>query len=464
MVTDMTDFCVDGTTPLSEHGMPQDEPFAPVQRPAFRESLRFWFKLGWISFGGTAAHIAIMHDDLVEKKRWISNASFLHALSHCMLLPGPEAQQLAIYIGWKLHGKWGGVVAGTLFVLPSMFVLLALSVIYVQLGNLPWIAAMFNGLKPAVIALVIIALHRVAKRALRGPVQSGVAAAAFVCMFFFDVSLLLVMLGVVVLGIVLGRLWPGLLHRPSEAGAEEDERGYFISLNSVTPEPAPLLKPAAKLTSIVLLLWLLPLTAFYFFAGDFHFWKTLVLFFTKTAFVTIGGSYTVIPYVAQVTVSKLHWLTSSQMTDGFALAETTPGPLIIVVAFVGFMAGYNHFHGSPWMGTLGLLATTFYTFLPCFLFVFAGAPLVEQTRGKPTIQGVLQLITAVVVGAILDLTLFLGKAVIFPSGTVTLRQLDAISLGWVVLSLVLLRRFKPNVIYLILLSIGVGLIRYLSGL
>jgi len=460
----MTDFWVDGATPLSEPGMSRDKPFAAVQRPTFREALRFWFKLGWISFGGTAAHIAIMHDELVQKKRWISNGRFLHALGHCMILPGPEAQQLAIYIGWKLHGKRGGIIAGTFFVLPSMFVLLALSVIYVRLGNLPWIAAMFNGLKPAVIALVTIALHRVAKRALRGPVQSGVAVAAFACIFFFNFSLLLVMLGAIVLGIIFGRLWPGVLHRPSEAGAQEDEGGYYISADSATPEPAPLLKPAAKLASIVLLLWLLPLPAFYFFVGDFHFWKNLVLFFTKAAFVTIGGSYTVIPYVTQVVVSKMHWLTSSQMTDGFALAETTPGPLIIVVAFVGFMAGYNHFHGSLWMGTLGLVATTFYTFLPCFLFVFAGAPLVEQTQGRPMIQGVLGLITAVVVGAILDLTIFLGKAVIFPSGRVALRRLDAISLGWAILSRVLLRRFKLNVIQLILLSVGFGLIRCLLDL
>jgi chromate transporter len=460
----MTDFCVEGTAPLLDPGIPHDNPVATVQRPPFKEALRFWFKLGWISFGGTAAHIAIMHDELVQKKRWISNGRFLHALSHCMVLPGPEAQQLAIYIGWKLHGKRGGVVAGTLFVLPSMFVLLALSLIYVKFGNLPWITAMFNGLKPAVIALVVIALHKLARRALRGPVQSGIAAVAFACMFFFDVSLLLVMLGAVALGIILSALTPGLLHRPSAVNAEEDEEGYYISRHSVTPDSVPLLKPAAKLASIVLLLWLLPLPAFYFFVGDFHFWKSLILFFTKTAFVTIGGSYTVIPYVAQVAVLKLHWLTSSQMTDGFALAETTPGPLIIVVAFVGFMAGYNHFHGSLWMGTLALVATTFYTFLPCFLFVFAGAPLVERTQGKQTIQGVLGLITAVVVGAILDLTLFLGKAVIFPSGTVTLRQLDAISLVWVILSVALLQRFKLNLLYLILLSIGFGLIRYLLGL
>jgi chromate transporter len=177
--------------------------FDAVQRPSFREALQFWFKLGWISFGGTAAHIAIMHNDLVEKKRWISNASFLHALSHCMILPGPEAQQLAIYIGWKLHGKRGGIIAGTFFVLPSMFVLLALSVIYVRFGNLPWIVAMFNGLKPAVIALVVVALQRVARRALRGVVPCVVAAAAFAVMFFFDISLLLAMFSAIVLGIVL---------------------------------------------------------------------------------------------------------------------------------------------------------------------------------------------------------------------------------------------------------------------
>jgi chromate transporter len=437
---------------------------AAVQRPSFMAALGFWCKLGWISFGGTAAHIAIMHSELVEKKRWISNRRFLHALSHCMILPGPEAQQLAIYIGWKLHGKRGGVVAGTLFVLPSMFVLLALSVVYVRFGSLPWIAAMFSGLKPAVIALVMVALLGIARRALHGPVQSAVAVATFASMFFLDVSLLVVMLGAVVFGIVLGKLRPGLLCPPNDASAEEDEEGYYIGRSSVATEPPPLLKPALKLTASILLLWLTPLMLFYFLVDDFHFWRDLALFFTKTAFVTIGGSYTVIPYVAHVAVSKLHWLTKFQMMDGFALAETTPGPLIIVVAFVGFLAAYNHFHGSLWMGTLALLATTFYTFLPCFFFVFAGAPLVERTRNKPMIEAVLGLITAVVVGAILDLTLFLGKAVIFPSGVVALKQLNAISLGCAMLSLLLLQRFKLKIIPLILLSIGFGLIRYFIGL
>jgi chromate transporter len=433
------------------------------QRPSFKAALRFWCKLGWVSFGGTAAHIAIMHDELVEKKRWISNRSFLHALSHCMILPGPEAQQLAIYIGWKLHGKRGGIVAGTLFVLPSMFILLALSVVYVRFGSLLWIAAMFNGLKPVVIALVIVALQRVARRALRGPIQGAVAVATFAAMFFFEASLLTVTLGAIALGIALTAGRPGLLHRPDKASAEEDEESYYIRRSSAATKPIPLLGPMMKLAAVVLLLWLLPLPLFYFLVGDFHFWRGLALFFTKTAFVTIGGSYTVIPYVAQVAVLKLHWLTRLQMMDGFALAETTPGPLIIVVAFVGFLAGYNHFHGSLWMGTLGLLATTFYTFLPCFFFVFAGAPLVERTQDNPMIGGVLELITAVVVGAILDLTLFLGKAVIFPSGVAGLKQLNVISLSGVILSLLLLHRFKLKVIPLILLGIGFGSIRYFLG-
>jgi len=433
------------------------------QRPSFRAALRFWCKLGWISFGGTAAHIAIMHDELVEKKRWISNRSFLHALSHCMILPGPEAQQLSIYIGWKLHGKRGGIVAGTLFVLPSMFILLALSAVYVRFGSLPWIAAMFNGLKPVVIALVIVALQRVARRAVRGPIQGAVAVATFAAMFFFEASLLTVMLGAIALGIALTAVRPGLLHHSGKATAEEDEESYYIRHSSAATKPIPLLWPMMKLAAVVLLLWLLPLPMFYFFVGDFHFWRGLALFFTKTAFVTIGGSYTVIPYVAQVAVLKLHWLTRLQMMDGFALAETTPGPLIIVVAFVGFLAGYNHFHGSLWMGTLGLLATTFYTFLPCFFFVFAGAPLVEGTQDNPRIGGVLELITAVVVGAILDLTLFLGKAVIFPSGVAGLKQLNVISLSGVILSLLLLHRFKLKVIPLILLGIGFGSIRYFLG-
>src|SRR5260370_18192795 len=234
--------------------------------------------------------------------------------------------------------------------------------------------------------------------------------------------------------------------------------------SSAAMKPISLLWPTMKLAAVVLLLWLLPLPLFYFFVGDLHFWRGLAIFFTKSAFVTIGGSYTVISYVAKVTVTKLHWLTKSQMMDGFALAETTPGPLIIVVAFVGFLAAYNHFHGSLWMGTLGLVATSFCTFLPCFFFVFAGAPLVERTQGKRTIEGILALITAVVVGAILDLALFLGKALILSSEVVGLKQINLPSLGWVLLSLLLLQRFKLKIILLMLLGVGLGWIRHFLDL
>jgi chromate transporter len=434
-----------------------------IQKPEFKEALKFWSKLGWISFGGTAGHIAIMHDYLVDKKKWISNSKFLHALSHCMILPGPEAQQLAIYIGWQLHGKKGGLVAGILFVLPSMLILLALSIIYVLFGNLPWIAAMFNGLKPAVIALIIIALFKVAEKALRGPLHFVVAAIAFAGMFFFNISLLLIMLGAIVLSLIVRYLRPSLFHNKNKAEEVADEEDYYINKYSAGPKTDLKIKPISKLIGIVLLLWLIPFACLYLFTNDFSFWAGLVLFFTKTAFVTIGGSYTVIPYVAQFSVSKFYWLSKLQMTDGFALAETTPGPLIIVLAFVGFMAGYNHFNGSLWMGTIGLLATTFYTFLPCFLFVFAGAPLVEKTQGNPVIEGILGLVTAVVVGAILNLTLFLGKGVIFSGGAVAIKSIDIISLLWVIISLLLIKKFKMNVIYLIILSVLFGLMRYFTG-
>jgi chromate transporter len=422
-------------------------------RPMFAETVRFWWKLGWISFGGTAAHIAIMHDVVVEKKRWMSNSHFLHALSHCMLLPGPEAQQLAIYIGWKLHGKKGGVVAGSLFILPSMFVLLVLSIVYVRFGNLPWIAGMFGGLKPAVVALVILALIRVVQRALVTPLQWIVALGSFLAMAWLHASIPFVMLGVVVLSLLVGWQRPDLLAGPVIATVEEGAGAIELTSKRV-------FRSTLWIVATALLLWLAPLLSLYWLSPDFGLWKQLSLFFTRTAFVTIGGSYTVIPYVAQMAVTKYHWLSQAQMLDGFALAETTPGPLIIVVAFVGFMAGFNHFHGSLVMGTVALLVTTFYTFLPCFLFVFVGAPFVEKTHGKRSVEAVLRLITAVVVAAMLELTSFLGRGVLFPTGKLCLTALDGIALTWIGVSLVLLRVCKVNVVGVVALSLLAGLARW----
>jgi chromate transporter len=421
----------------------------------FTEAVWFWWKLGWISFGGTAAHIAIMHDFLVEKKKWISNSHFLHALSHCMILPGPEAQQLAIYIGWKLHGKKGGIAAGSLFVLPSMFVLLALSIIYVRFGNEPWIAAMFGGLKPAVVALVILALMRVAARALITPLQRIVALGSFLAMAWLHASIPFVMFGVIVLGLLMGWRRPDLLASGPVVETTRESAGAAESGRK------KVLRSSIKIIAVALLLWLVPLMSLYWWGHDFGFWKQLSLFFTRTAFVTFGGSYTVIPYVAQIAVTKYHWLSQAQMLDGFALAETTPGPLIIVVAFVGFIAGFNHFHGSLLMGTVALLATTFFTFLPCFLFVFVGAPFVERTHGKRSVEAVLGLITAVVIAAMLDLTVFLGRGVLFPSGKLYLTGLDWIALTWIGVSLLLLRAFKVNVGGVIGLSLFMGLVRWL---
>lgn len=429
-------------------------------RPEFKEALKFWFKLGWISFGGTAGHIALMHDFLVDQKKWISNGRFFHALSLCMLLPGPEAQQLAIYIGQQLHGKKGGLAAGILFVLPSMFILLALSIIYVSFGNLPWIYAMFNGLKPAVIAIIIIALYKVGQKSLKGVLHFTIAGLAFICIFFFNISLPLIIAGTIIIALIIRYFNPAVLHGDADPEDQESaDEEYYINSRSAASGDDFKFKQMIWQMSVFLLLWLVPLGLFFVFSPDFLFWQRLVLFFTQAALFTIGGSYTVLPYVAQFAVGKLNWLSKMQMVDGFALAETTPGPLIIVVGFVGFMAGYNHFHSSLLMGSIALVTTTFYTFLPCFLYIFVGGPLIEKSHGSETVSSILKLVTAAVVGVILNLTVFLGKDVIFHGG-VSFMHIDFISLTWVVISLVLLSKFRLNVIYLIFLSLLVGLVHY----
>jgi chromate transporter len=410
--------------------------------------------LGWISFGGTAAHIAVLHEELVEKKGWIAHDHFLRALSHCMLLPGPEAQQLTIYIGWRLHGKKGGIAAGVLFVLPSMFVLLALSLFYVRFGRLSWVAAMIAALRPAVLAVVVLALFRVARRTLVKPLQWAVALGAFISMTLLNLSFPLVIFAVVIFGLLMGRYCPSLLALEESAEAHSTAAGQ--NKEGWNRHWYQHMLPLVRIASIGFVLWATPLLLLYCIDRDFSFWKQLSLFFTKAAFVTVGGSYTVIPYVAHVAVMKYHWLNPSQMLDGFSLAETTPGPLIIVVAFVGFMAGFNHFHGSLLMGTVALVVTTFYTFLPCFLFVAAAAPWVEKTHGHRSIDSVLRMITAIVVAAMLNLTLFLSHGALFAGEKVSLRSLDGIAIAWFALSLFLLRRFKIGIITIVALSLVLG--------
>ena len=374
--------------------------------PSLREALGFWWKLGWISFGGTAAHLAIMQSELVEKRRWIDSDHFFHALSHCMLLPGPEAQQLAIYIGWKLHGKLGGFLAGTLFVLPSTAILLGLSLLYARYGTVWWVSFLFRVLKPIVVALVLRALFQIGRRALRSRLQWFAAIVSFLALTLLHIPLPRITGMIVTMGVILGILQR--LRGINLSSSKEKTAGYA---------PGAVLWRIMRIAGGCAAVGSLPLILLGIFGHDLPFWIGLSAFFTQTAFVTIGGSYTVIPYVAQIAVMKFSWLSHAQMLDGFALAETTPGPLIIVVGFVGFMAGFHHFHGSILMGAIALLVTTFYTFLPCFFFVFIGAPWIAKSSESQLVRPLLKLIPAAVVAAILQLTVFLFRGVLFPAGS-----------------------------------------------
>ena len=349
-----------------------------------------------------------MQSELVEKRRWIDSDHFFHALSHCMLLPGPEAQQLAIYIGWKLHGKIGGFLAGTLFVLPSTAILLGLSLLYAQYGTVWWVTLLFRILKPIVVALVLRALFQIGRRALRSRLQWFAAIASFLALILLHIPLPWIMGMIVAMGVILGLLQ--CLRGINRSSSEEKTAGHA---------PGAVHWRIMRIVGGCAAIGSLPLLLLGIFGRDFPFWIRLSAFFTRTAFVTIGGSYTVIPYVAQTAVMKFSWLSHAQMLDGFALAETTPGPLIIVVGFVGFMAGFHHFHGSTFMGAIALLVTIFYTFLPCFLFVFIAAPWVAKSGESPVVRAVLKLIPAAVVAAILQLTVFLVRGVLFPAGSMS---------------------------------------------
>lgn len=434
-----------------------------MEKPSFKEALKFWTKLGFISFGGPAGQIAMMHEFLVDKKKWISDSKFLHALNYCMVLPGPEAQQLATYIGWMLHGIWGGLAAGILFVLPSMFILLGLSAIYVSFGNLPWIYAMFSGLKPAVIAIVILALIKIGKKSLLSPFHYFVAFAAFICIFFLNIPFPLIIVGALMTAAISRQFFPTFYETSNNKAIQKDtdEKEFYINKYTIIPNIGFNPLRFWKQVSVGVILWIIPLIAFYFLTSDFEFWKKLSFFFTQAAFVTFGGAYAVLPYVAQVSVEKFNWLTSLQMIDGLALGETTPGPLIMVLVFVGFMAGYNHFGSSLAMGTLGLITTTFYTFLPCFLFILVGAPIIERTQENKRVREILALVSAAVVGVILNLTIYLGKAVIFPKDFL-FAELDYMALVWTIVSFIAMYRFKIGMITWIGVSAVFGLVYYLT--
>jgi chromate transporter len=398
---------------------------------SFSETLKVWARIGCLSFGGPAGQIALMQRELVDERGWISEKDFLSALNFCMLLPGPEAMQLATYVGWKMHGVRGGLAAGLLFIIPGAIIVLALSMIYAAFGKVPWIEAIFYGVKAAVLAIVIEALLRVARRALKLPLHWLAAALAFFALFVFNVPFPIVVL---VAGIV------GFFH------SRRDEPG-------VAP-PLPAIGNAWRSAVVWLAIWLVPLAAIALSFGPSHVFTEIGVFFSKLAVVTFGGAYAVLSYMGQAAVEDKGWLTSAQMIDGLGLAETTPGPLILVTEFVGYLAGLSR-SGSIWGGIIAALITLWMTFVPSFLFIFVGAPYVEALNARPRLKGALSMITAAVVGVILNLSLWFGLHVLF--GKVERRdgffqpwlpewsQLDVLSLALSVVSAVLLLRLHFGV-------------------
>jgi chromate transporter len=379
-------------------------------RPSFAEALRFWAKLGFISFGGPAGQIAIMHRELVERRRWIGEERFLHALNFCMLLPGPEAQQLATYIGWLLHRTAGGLVAGGLFVLPSIFILMALSYLYAAHGTVGAVAGVLAGFKPVVVALVVEAVLKIGSRAIKRPAHWGLAAAAFCGIYFLRVPFPLIIAAAALCGLLL----------PQRAAAPRAADAPAAVLDDAGALPAhaqPSSRSVRRTLAVGFGLWLLPLALVGVRCG----WSSLYLqvyrFFSGAALITFGGAYAVLAYVTQAATSY-GWLTHAQAVDGLALAETTPGPLIMVLQFVGFLAGWQHPESLTPLGSavLAALLTTYATFLPCFIFVLVGAPYIEQMRGRSGVSAALTGVTAAVVGVVLNLALVFGGAVLWPHG------------------------------------------------
>ena len=388
-----------------------------TRHPSFAEAFRFWLKLGFISFGGPAGQIAIMHQELVDRKRWVSNERFLNALNYCMLLPGPEAQQLATYIGWLLHRLWGGIVAGALFVIPSIFILFALSYTYAAYGTVPWVASIFNGLKAAIMAIVVSAVIKIGKKALKNSIMVSLAVISFISIYFLKVPFPIIVLAAGLIGLVGSYLLPAKFDVIKGKTASDFEAGYVqICDDPMECHINPSIRRNIFLLAVFAVLWILPVIVLHAF-GPGPVFYTEALFFTKAAFLTFGGAYAVLAYIAQAGVEQYGWLTGSQMIDGLGLAETTPGPLIMVVQFVGFMAGWNAGGLTPIIGGLiGSLVATYFTFLPCFLFIFLGGPYIEKFRNNLKLSAALSSITAAVVGVILNLAVWFGLHVLLPIG------------------------------------------------
>ena len=413
----------------------------------FKDALRFWAKLGFISFGGPAGQIAVMHKEVVEDKTWVSENQFLRALNFCMLLPGPEAQQLATYIGWRMHGTLGGITAGTLFVLPSIFVMLLLSWLAVAHIDVPLVAAAFYGIQPVVVAIVVEAVIRIGKKALKHTLLYGFAALAFVLIFFADVPFPYIVGAAAIGGMICQYRLPAVfcsgVFNPytRECVLEEEDTARNRS--------APSFMHVVRVFLICLALWLAVAGAVWLSAGFDSTLSAIVLFFTKAAFVTFGGAYAVLSYITDVAVSS-GWLSTEQMMIGLGLAESTPGPLIMVTQFVGFLGAWHLPDGMTPLtaGIVGALLTTYVTFLPCFLFIFAGAPFIETLAGNQKFQAALTGVTAAVVGVVLNLAVWFGWKVMLPEGG----SVDFFAAGAAAVSFVLLQKFHVPVQYMVLLG------------
>jgi len=455
-------------TPATLPPAPAAPPAATVGPPAavsFTEAFRFWLKLGFISFGGPAGQIAVMHTELVERRRWISEKRFLHALNYCMLLPGPEAQQLATYIGWLLHRTPGGIAAGVLFVLPSLVLLIVLSWVYVAFGDLPVVAGIFYGIKPAVTAIVVQATWRIGSRALKNGLLWAIAAAAFVAIFALGLPFPFIVIGAGVVGYLGGRFAPARFAAGGGHGAATQHYGPAL-IDDDTPTPLHARFRRARLAAVLavgLVLWALPMAGLWAWQGAGGVYPAMGWFFTKAALLTFGGAYAVLPYVVQGAVGTYGWLTPTQMIDGLALGETTPGPLIMVVAFVAFVGGWQSAELAALFGpghrfTAGALAAlivTWFTFLPSFVFILAGGPFVETTHGDLRFTGPLTAITAAVVGVILNLAIFFAWHVLWPQGFGG--GFDAVAAVLALAAAVALLRYKRGVIETLLASAAVGL-------
>lgn len=440
---------------------------------SFSEAFRYWVKLGFISFGGPAGQIAIMHRELVERRRWLSEERFLHALNYCMLLPGPEAQQLAIYIGWLMHRTLGGIVAGAFFVIPSIFILLGLSYIYAAYGNVPAVAGVLAGFKPVVVAIVVEAVLKIGGRALKRQAHFVIAALAFISIYFLQVPFPLIVLAAALIGLAGVKLLPEVFAAKTvKKDADKKTEGVGnltgalpLVIDDDAPPPAHTLPSRTRslmILTVGLVLWVLPLAGLVAWRGWGSLHSQEYRFFTQAALVTFGGAYAVLAYVTQAAAGSYGWLTQTQAVDGLALAETTPGPLIMVLQFVGFMSAWNNPEGMTRTASAvtGALITTYVTFLPCFLFIFLGAPYIERLRGNRNLMGALTGVTAAVVGVILNLALVFGVAVVLPQGISG--GVDPFAAVISVAAFLALYKFKVDVLWVVITGGLIGLAWTLS--